>query len=309
MTPAPIAFFAFNRPDHAARTLRALAKNPEANATTLHAFVDGPRHAGEEATVQQVRDVVTNARGFAATHLHAAPTNLGLFESITRGVQTVLDTNDAVIVVEDDIEVAPSFLAYMNDALVWYRDTPEVGSVHAYAPPIKGLPDYYFLRGADCWGWATWADRWALFQSDASTLLDRLVSTGQLDAFSSSHGVGSLLLLLRRAQGKNQSWAILWHASLFLAGRLTLHPGTSFVDNIGNDGSGEHSANTSFHSTSLTRDYNGLPKSIPVAEDIRAAYELRSFLDEGAIGRDRSLRRRLIPIYAKLAARFHRLLP
>ena len=307
--PAPIAYFAFNRPAHATRTLRALAANPEASATILHAFVDGPRHSGEAALVQQVRDIVAAAIGFAAVHVHAAPANMGLFASITCGVRSVLDAHDSVIVVEDDIEVAPCFLAYMNDALARYRDAPEVGSVHAYAPPIDGLPDYYFLRGADCWGWATWADRWSLFQPDASKLLDSLASTGQLDAFCSNHGIGSLLLLLRRARGKNQSWAILWHACLFLAGRFTLHPGTSFVDNIGNDGSGVHSANTSFHSTPLTRGYEGLPKSIPVAEDARAAYALRSFLDEGAIGRDGSLRRHLIPVYAKLAARFHRLLP
>jgi hypothetical protein len=42
--------------------------------------------------------------------------------------------------------------------------------------------------------------------------------------------------------GRNDSWAIRWHASMFLAGKLTLHPARSLVDNIGLDGSGTHCA-------------------------------------------------------------------
>ena len=38
--------------------------------------------------------------------------------------------------------------------------------------------------------------------------------------------------------GKNNSWAIRWYASAFLANKLTLYPGQSLVSNIGGDGSG-----------------------------------------------------------------------
>ena len=238
--PAPVAFFAFNRPVHAARTLRALAATPEARATALHAFVDGPRHGGERDAVDAVREVVANATGFAQVHVHAADANRGLFASITGGVQRVLDAHDRVIVVEDDVEVAPCFLAYMNDALARYRDDARVGSIHAYAPPIDGLPAYFFLEGADCWGWATWADRWSLFEPDPRALLRAMHARRLLRAFTASHGAQSLLQLVHRAEGRSQSWATQWHASLFLAGRHTLHPGQSFVTNIGNDGSGTH---------------------------------------------------------------------
>jgi hypothetical protein len=42
--------------------------------------------------------------------------------------------------------------------------------------------------------------------------------------------------------GKNDSWAIRWDASIFLADRLSLYPGASLVRNIGFDGSGRHSS-------------------------------------------------------------------
>ena len=44
-TLAPIAVFAFNRPDHLRRTLSALSKNIDAEASHLHLFVDGPRNS------------------------------------------------------------------------------------------------------------------------------------------------------------------------------------------------------------------------------------------------------------------------
>jgi len=47
-------------------------------------------------------------------------------------------------------------------------------------------------------------------------------------------------MLRDQIAGRNDSWAVRWHASCFLAGRLTLYPGKSLVSNVGLDGSGEH---------------------------------------------------------------------
>lgn len=307
--PAPIAYFAFNRPTHTARTLAALAASQLAPSTDLRVFIDGPRNEGERALIDEVRRLASSVRGFRSVEIIASETNQGLYRAITGGVSHVLADASRVIVVEDDILVSPFFLAYMNDGLDRFESVQQVGSIHAYSPPITDLPDYFFLRGGDCWGWATWSDRWKLFCPDASSLLKRLVSTGRLDAFCFSHGIGSLLLLIQRVRGRNQSWAILWHASLFLADRLTLHAGTAFADNIGNDGSGVHSAESNVYATRLIETYGGLPAQLPVIEDASAAAALSSFLDTSAFGRDSSLRRRLMPPYAKLAARFPALLP
>jgi hypothetical protein len=300
---APIAFFAFNRPEHAARTLAALAANAEAIDTDLHVFVDGARNDAEQPLVAEVVRIAQTAAGFHSVRIKHADTNQGLYRAITSGVSAVFSEAGRVIVVEDDILVSPHFLAYMNDALERYASDPRVASIHAYSPPIAGLPDYFFLRGGDCWGWATWADRWTLFNPDASGLLDTLVSRKLLTEFCASHGSRSLLLLARRVRGRNQSWAILWHASLFLAGRYTLHPGQSFVQNIGNDGSGAHAANTSMHATPLTDNYTRLPE-LAVEDDPVAAARLSRFLDSG-----NAINRLVLRSYAKLAARFPFLMP
>ena len=47
-------------------------------------------------------------------------------------------------------------------------------------------------------------------------------------------------MLHDQVEGRNDSWAIRWHAAAFLNGLLTLYPGASQVQNIGTDGSGTH---------------------------------------------------------------------
>lgn len=299
--PAPIAYFAFNRPRHTAQSLAALAANPEAAATDLHAFVDGPRDEDDRAVIDEVVSVIRQQQGFRSLTLSCADRNQGLFRALTHGVGEVVRGDGRVIVVEDDIVVSPHFLRYMNDALACYEHNPAVGSIHGYSPPLRDLPEYFFLQGGDCWGWATWADRWALFVPDAEVVLSRVA--GQLPAFASSHGWQSIIQLVRRAQHRNQSWAILWHASLFLAHCHTLHPGQSFVENIGHDGSGAHSrASEAF--TPRLRDAYRAPTLSKVEQDPAAARALSGFLDELAVGRPLGAIGRLaLSWYARLLVR------
>ena len=79
-----------------------------------------------------------------------------------------------VVVLEDDLVTSPYFLKFMNDGLNIYEEEEKVISVHGYVYPIKGLPEIFFLRGADCWGWATWKRGWDLFEKDGKKLLDEL---------------------------------------------------------------------------------------------------------------------------------------
>jgi hypothetical protein len=52
--------------------------------------------------------------------------------------------------------------------------------------------------------------------------------------------------------GRNDSWAVRWLASAFLANKLTLYPGRSLVHNIGNDASGVHCGTTEAYDVSLS---------------------------------------------------------
>lgn len=288
MTPppqnAPIAFFAFNRPRHAERTLRALSACPEAIESDLHVFVDGPRSPDEKRLTDETWEIARSAAGFRSVRAHRSVANAGLFHSITSGISSILSNNASVIVVEDDILVAPGYLRYMNCGLAKYEHDSRVGSIHGYVPPLPGIPESFFLRGGDCWGWATWKDRWEVFSADATSLLAAIVKRGLLEQFASTHGWQSVVQLAKRVQGRSQSWAILWHASLFLHQMHTLHPPRSLVHNIGNDGSGTHARSGSLNDTAfLAHDTGPMPTN--VVQDEFAAHALSTFLDTNAVSR------------------------
>ena len=99
----------------------------------------------------------------------------------------VIKKHGKVIVLEDDILPSRGFIKYMNDALQIYNSDSEVGCIHAWNynfDTIDNQQSTFFLRGADCWGWATWERAWLLFNKDANYLLSeikKLNSTFEFD--------------------------------------------------------------------------------------------------------------------------------
>jgi hypothetical protein len=240
---SPVALFAYRRPVHLRRTLEKLRANPEASQTELFVFCDNARDASAAAGVDAVRRLLQDGDlGFAATHIVLRDSNYGLARNITEGVSEVLAIRKTVIVVEDDIAVSPFFLRFMNEALACYRDSPAVGSISGYCYPVTDpVPETYFIRGADCWGWATWPDRWRVYNPDGPALLRELKARNLCHAFDFDGAMGFVQMLKDQIAGRNDSWAVRWHASCYLRDMLILYPGRALAHNIGHDGSGTHS--------------------------------------------------------------------
>ena len=242
LTETAILCFAYNRPRHFERVIQSLRINKDHWQFPLIVHIDGPRSDAEKDQVLEVIKVAQSITGFASVTLNISNINLGLYRSITCGVSSVLNDYPRVIVLEDDIVVSPYFLDYMQSALDLYATKNEVAQIHAWSPNLtfKNGQQTFFMRGTDCWGWATWRDRWGILQTDASSLLSEIRSQGLCSEFNGFGAYDFCQMLEDRAKGLNQSWSILFHASNFLQHRFSLHPAKSLVLNIGHDGSGEH---------------------------------------------------------------------
>lgn len=240
MTLAPVAVFAFNRPEHLSRTLEGLNANPEASRTDLHIFCDEARNGDEEARVREVRAIARAARGFKSVDVIEAHTNLGLAQSIWQGVSQMCQRYGRAIVLEDDVVPTPYFLMYMNDALDLYADEERVASIGACTLTSRALPDTFFVQVPDCWGWGVWQRSWMRFDADARRLLRGIKAGGYSRRFDFGGAYPYTDMLADCAAGLNQSWAIRWYAHTFLQGHLTLYPGRAVTSNIGFEGSGTH---------------------------------------------------------------------
>jgi hypothetical protein len=274
---APIALFVYNRPAHLRRVLDALALSPLAARSELHVFSDAARNVDGESAVAEVRSIIAKVTGFARVFQVMRDHNLGLANSIIDGVGRLCSSHGRVIVLEDDLLVSPYFLGYMNDALNLYENDERVISAHGYVYPVKStMSESFFLRGADCWGWATWKRGWELFEPDGAKLLDQLIKRSLLHRFDFNGACAYSDMLRGQISGLNDSWAVRWYASALLNDKLTLYPARSLVQNIGNDASGRHGANTPIYDTEACAQPVRVG-GIPVEENLMALNAFEKF--------------------------------
>ena len=272
MNLAPIALFVYNRLDHTEQAVSALKRNLLAEESDLFVFSDAPKNSNPDEKVNAVRGFIRSTTGFKSLTIVERPHNLGLANSIIDGVTNLCNKYGQVIVLEDDLVTSPFFLKYMNDGLDCYRDEEQVISIHGYIYPVKAkLPETFFLRGSDCWGWATWKRGWDIFEPNGEKLLEKLKQKKLEKQFNFDGAYDYVRMLKDQILKKNDSWAIRWHASAFLDNKLTLYPGESLVLNIGNDDSGTHCGTTDIFSGDI------VARSIVVGEiPIEDSLEARS---------------------------------
>ena len=243
MNLSPIVLFVYNRLWHTQQTIEALQKNELALESELFIYADNAKNDESLSKVKEVRNYLKTVDGFKNITIIERDKNWGLANSIIDGVTTTVNKYGKVIVLEDDLVTSPYFLRYMNEALTLYQNEQDVASIHGYIYPLKNtnnLPETFFIKGADCWGWATWQRAWDLFEADGKKLLKELQVRKLQNEIDFNGSYGFTEMLEKQIKGKNNSWAIRWYISAFLQNKLTLYPKKSLVQNIGMDDSGTH---------------------------------------------------------------------
>ena len=249
---APILLFAYNRLAHTRRCVESLLKNALSAESELFIYADGAKDASIQKEVNDVRDYLRTIRGFKRVTLIEREKNWGLARNIIDGVTTQVNRYGRVIVLEDDLVVAPFFLQFMNDALETYKDEPKVGHIQACDfTQDPALPDTFLIKWTGSWGWATWSRAWKHFNPDGKALLRELENRRLNYRFDFNGKYGFTRMLRRQTQGKNNSWAIRWNASLFLKDILSLNVGRSLVQNEGFDGSGTNCGGGGLYASNL----------------------------------------------------------
>lgn len=271
MNYAPILLFVYNRPEHLRRSIAALQQNTLAPESRLIIYSDAPRNEQDKPAVAAVRTYIHTLTGFKHISIVERETNRGLARNIIDGVTAQVTRYGRVIVLEDDLITAPYFLQFMNDALETYKDEPGVGHIQGCDfTQDATLPDTFLIKWTGSWGWGTWERAWKYFNADGKALLDELKRRHLTYTFDFNGKYGYTRMLRRQTEGKNNSWAIRWNASLFLNDMLSLNAGKSLVANEGFDGSGTNCGGGGLYATRLYMDRLPVKKISPVTENLAA---------------------------------------
>lgn len=265
---APVLLFVFNRPDHTNATLNALRGNALAEKSELFVYSDGSRTDADISKVNEVRALVRSTSGFRSVTLIERDSNLGLARNIIDGVTDACGHYGRVIVLEDDIVTAPSFLEFMNRALDRYADDPKVWHISGWNYPIddSGLGEVFFWRLMNCWGWGTWANRWQYFQKNPQRLVDAW-GTEKIHRFNLDGAHDFWSQVTANCAGRINTWAIFWYATIFEKGGLCLNPTRTQVVNVGHDGTGQNCGKTDvFLAKPVAQNITALPAACSESE-------------------------------------------
>ncbi|MDD3036876.1 glycosyltransferase [Bacteroides sp.] len=271
MTKAPVLLFVYNRPVHTQQTITSLLRNEMAAESPLYIYSDAAKTDADQNAVEETRSFVRQITGFASVTIIERSENWGLARNIIDGVTTQVNRFGRVIVLEDDLIVAPYFLQFMNDALETYKDEPRVGHIQACDfTNDSSLPDTFLIKFTGSWGWATWDRAWKYFNPDGEALLKEMEERKLTYNFDFNGNYPFTRMLRRQIEGKNNSWAIRWNASLFLNNILSLNVGRSLVQNDGFDGSGTNCGGGNLYRSSLWLEPLPVEHLHPIEENQQA---------------------------------------
>ncbi len=271
MTLAPILLFVYNRPIHVRNSVQSLLSNDLAKDSELYIFSDAAKDEAAKPLVDEVRTFIHSISGFKQIHFVEREENWGLARNIIDGVTRLVNEYGRVIVLEDDLITAPYFLRFMNDALETYKDEEKVGHIQACDfTKDPSLPDTFLIKFTGSWGWATWKRAWKHFNPNGQELLDEMLRRKLNRQFDFNGKYGFTRMLRRQIEGKNNSWAIRWNASLFLADILSLNVGKSLIQNEGFDGSGTNCGSGNLYDSNLWMKPLPVVKISPIVENKEA---------------------------------------
>jgi hypothetical protein len=255
---APISLFVYNRPEHTLRTIDALRHNWLASRSDLLIFSDGPKDTAGSSAVATVRKLIRNLDGFKSVTIIERDQNLGLAQSVIRGVSQVCAQFGRSIVLEDDLLTTADFLTFMNAALQHYAHAPRIFSVSGFNYALR-IPAHYpfdafcFYRSSSL-GWGTWKDRWEQSDWAVSDYRAFCNDSGKQEMFN--RGGEDLTRMLRLQMTRRlDSWAIRWAYTHYRNDALALLSAQPRVFHIGADRFATHAKRSSaFRQLPLTSD-------------------------------------------------------
>lgn len=250
---APIGISTYSRLKHLEQTIEALKRNSLAQSSELFVFSDAPK-PGDEAKVTSIRAYLDSITGFKEITIIKRGSN-DRVANCRGGTQQLLDNHGKAILLEEDIVTAPGFLCYMNEALEFYKDAPNILSISGYAPPIPIAvkDDIFVLPRFTAWGFAITKEKYKRIKKIPPQAI-KLIDRKQM----SRYGDDIYDMVCREALGKLQAGDVRAMYAQYLDGSYTVYPRLSLVQNIGHDGTGLHcKSSTRFTHESLWQKKDG----------------------------------------------------
>ena len=285
MKTAPIILFTYKRIDSLEKSLASLAACELAAESDLIVFSDAAKNDSDIEKVKSVRSFLHNVSGFKNVKIIERTENLGVDYNLINGLKEIASSYEKYIVIEDDLMYSQNFLVYLNKALEFYQDYPDVFTISAFSFINKNPENYsydaYFTYRSWTWGWAGWGAKMRGIDWEVNDYPVFKKDKSLQSAFNKSGGSDLSKMLCNTMEGIIRTWDIRMFYHQFKQQSLTLYPITSKTTNIGFHGEGSHTFGYNRYKTTPDiinkKDFHFPEKSVP-DKKLNAAFLRRNNL-------------------------------
>ncbi len=235
----PVVLLVYKRPELTRKVVRSLRK---IRPGVVLVVADGPKDESERVQTDATRRVIREEIDWPCDcRFNEAERNLGLANRVSSGITWALDSQERVVILEDDCVPSTSFFRFAEEMLDRYRNERRVSVVtgNNFQRGVKrGKGSYYFSMFPHCWGWATWRDRWQDYDHELHCWSETLrFLEGFGDRALTEYWEGAYRRVI---SGEVDSWAYRWLFSCWAKRALTVTPNRNLVTNIGFGEEGTH---------------------------------------------------------------------
>ena len=166
-----VLLIAFNRPEE---TSAVISRLREVKPKTIYFAVDGPRidRPDDKDLVEMTQALKSQFDWDCVVSTRFSEKNLGCGVGVSSAISWALESEERVIILEDDIVPEISFFRYCDELLGLYKDDDDVFAVSGCNfVPRELLPEfesYRFSSIPHVWGWAVWKRSWDTYSFDIS---------------------------------------------------------------------------------------------------------------------------------------------
>lgn len=242
----PILFTIFNRPDE---TTRVFAEIKKQKPKYLFISADGPRNISEKFKTDETRDIISKIDWDCTVKTKFEDENLGCKMAMYSAINWFFENVEKGIILEDDCLPHPDFFRFCEQLLEKYDDNQKVMMISGdnFQDDIKrGEASYYFSKFGHIWGWATWRNRWKLYDLELKDLDGPNISHHIDRSIPNKKARASFIDSLKKVKsGKLDTWDYGWLYTIWKNNGVAVLPNVNLVSNIGHNQNATHTKNPS----------------------------------------------------------------
>ena len=231
-----VVFCIFNRLETAKRVFEVIR---QAKPPRLYIVSDAARGevAGEEEKVNIVRRYVEQHVDWPCeVFKNYADHNMGCGKRIPDGIDWAFESEEQLIILEDDCVPELSFFQYCEEMLDFYKEDERILMISGNNPFEEGCDqqhEYLFVKIPFIWGWATWKRAWKLYDFNIKSFPENKKNRIFKEVFPIRAYWAYMAEFETVYNQKFDAWDYQWLYTCIVNNKLGVAPTENHVYNIG----------------------------------------------------------------------------